>query len=304
MHGLGTERAHAVWEPVAELLRATGPGPEPDWDRRAHRLSALAHALPPAIADAWAARRPDDRDALAVRAYARVVRTNADTGRDTVRRAEDACLEAAVAYPQDPTPWIAGLSLLRRCRVASSGSELWKQIVARDPGNRSAHHAMLRHLSPHTRGEAPFAMRDFAEQCAREAPPGSPLSMLPLAARAEHYAHRLDLGKHRRDAPDLSGHWHGPTVAREIDTALARWFHTVAPPHAQAVADLNILAFALVMTQQTTKAEAVFRRLGRYMTPFPWNTGPDPVGTFAYWQRRCRAQQHPSHKIHTGHPLG
>jgi len=279
MHGLGTERTHAVWEPVADLLRATGP----DWDRRVHRISALAHALPPAVADAWAARRAGDRDALAVRA-------NAYVGLRAVSRAEDACLDAVAAYPNDPTPWIARLSLLRRCRIVAGGSELWKEIVTRDPLNRAAHHEMLRYLSPRTCGETPFAMRDFAQECAHDLPHGSPLAVLPLAARAEHYAHRLERAKRRRDAPDLSGHWYGPAVVREIEDAFDRWFHGGAPPHAQAVADLNVLAFALVMTQQTRRAEAVFRRLGRYMTPFPWDTGPDPAGTFAYWQRRARAR--------------
>jgi len=75
---------------------------------------------------------------------------------------------------------------------------------------------------------------------------------------------------------------------REIDNAVERWFDSGARAHAQAVADLNILAFALVMTQQTRRAEAVFQRLGQYMTNFPWCTGNDPLGTFTYWQRRAR----------------
>ena len=269
MHGLGTDRSHAIWEPVAELLRETGA----DWDRRVHRVSVLADALPPAVVDGWINRRAGDRDALAVHAY----RT----------RTEDACLDAATAYPDDPTPWIAMLAQRRVSRSTADVPEIWKQIITRDPLNRTAHHEMLLHLSPRCCGESSFDMRDFAQQCAQETPYGSPLSILPLAARVENYAYRLGLGKHR-DAPDLSGHWYGPTVAREIDSVLDRWFRTRAPQHAQAVADLNILAFALVMTQQTARAEAVFQRLGRHMTSFPWSTGNDPVGTFAYWQRRAR----------------
>lgn len=282
MHGLGTERARAVWDPAADLLRATGP----DWDRRVHRVSVLAHELPRAAIDAWTTRHADDPDALAVRAYACVTRANARGGEQALHRAETACLDAAEAYFEDPTPWIALLTLLRRYRIAADAPEVWKQIVTRDPLNRAAHHELLRYLSPRACGETPFAMRDFAQECAQGAPDGSPLSALPLAARAEHYAYRLELGKHRV-APELSGHWYGPTVTREIDDALERWFHSGAPPHAQAVADLNILAFALVMTQQTKRAEAVFRRLGRHMTQFPWNTAPDPLTTFEYWQRRA-----------------
>jgi len=280
MHGLGAERGAAAWEPVAVLLHETGA----DWDRRAHRVSVLARTLSASLVDTWATRRPEDQDALTVRAYFHAVRA---TNPAAVRYAVTECEEAASADPDDPTPWTALLSLIRRNRMSPSFAwPVWDEVVKRDPWNRTAHYEMLRCLSPGTSGSPAFEMKDFADQRAAVSPLGSPLAVLPLAARAEHYAHRLaTVG---RDAPVLSGHWYGRVVTRETDTALEGWFHTTARPHAQAVADLNILAFALTMTQRAGEAEAVFRRLGRQMTPFPWNTIADPLGTFMFWAARAR----------------
>lgn len=286
MHGLGADRGAATWVPVAELLRETGA----DWDRRIHRVSVLAGTLPAALVDAWAARCPGDRDALTVRAYVHVARTDRAATPATLDRAEAACTEAALADPKDPTPWIALLSLFRRHRIpASRGWRVWDEVVKRDPWNRTAHHEMVRCLSPRACGTSVFEMKDFADDRAATTATGSPLAVLPLAARAEHYSHRLTTVS--RDAPELSGHWHGPAVTREIDAALDRWFHTTARPHAQAVADLNILAFALTMTRRTSEAEEVFRRVGPHMTPFPWSTTTDPLGTFTFWSTRARRRE-------------
>lgn len=283
MHGLGAERGAAAWAPVAGLLRETGP----DWDRRAHRVSVLARTLPASLVDAWAARHPGDRDALVVRAYVHVVRAASPAA---VHYAEAACAQAALADPEDPTPWTALLSLIRKQRRPPSHAwRIWDEVVKRDPWNRAAHHEMVRCLSPRASGNSAFDMKDFADHRAALSPPGSPLAVLSLAARAEHYAHRL--GTTGRDAPELSGHWYGPAVTRETDAALQRWFHTAARPHAQAVADLNVLAFALTMTQRNGEAEEVFRLVGRHMTPFPWNTVADPLGTFTFWSARARPRR-------------
>lgn len=283
LHGLGADTTRPAWQPVADLLRATGQ----DWDRRAHRIAVLAAVLPPAVADRWTTARPEDPDAAVMRAYVLAGRAAEDRKdpRTAAGRAEQACVRAAEACPADPTPWIALLCLLRSMRVPVRHSwPVWDEVVRRDPWNRSAHHELLRHLSPRERGSL-VGMTEFAKHGAANCPHGSPLALLPLTARSEHFGHRLRPGS--PDALGVGTHWHEPGVADEIGTALTGWFHTAAPPHAQAMADLNILAFALTRAQRLPEAAQAFRRIGRHMTMYPWevDTGHDPVDAFLYWSR-------------------
>jgi hypothetical protein len=139
---------------------------------------------------------------------------------------------------------------------------------------------MLRHLSPRAHGTV-ADMLDFARQSAARAPYGSPLAVLPVAARVELVAHRG-----RRMAVGADAHWNEPRAAQEIDAALSGWFNTTAVPHAEALLDLNVLAFALIRTHRPAEAAPVFQRIGRQMTPHPWSLLPDPERTFRYWRDR------------------
>ncbi|WP_149185111.1 hypothetical protein [Streptomyces sp. TRM49041] len=281
LHGLGAGTSRPSWEPVAELLRAAGR----DWDRRVHRISVLAPALPPSVTDRWVADRPQDPDALVVHAYARVAR--ADSGnRSESWEAYDGCMRAAEAMPEDPTPWLALLDLMYACGSPPHAVvPVWTEAANRDPWNRTVYHRLLRHLSPRGRGTL-SEMLDFARHSAARAPYGSPIVLLPLAARAELVAYRE--GFHSASIVGAAAHWHEPQAAAEIDTALAKWFHADTPPHAEALADLNLLAFALTRAQRRDQAALVFRRIGRDMTSRPWDLVPDPVGTFRYWWDRAR----------------
>ncbi|GGN81029.1 hypothetical protein GCM10011579_067180 [Streptomyces albiflavescens] len=279
LHGLGAGRMRPVWEPVAELLHSTGR----DWDRRVHRISVLAGNLPAVVSERWVADRPGDGDALVLRACVQSGRARPEE-QAAARRAEQACLRAAAACPEDPTPWLTLLDLMDASAVpVRDAVPVWTEAVGRAPGNRAAYHRLLRYLSPNGHGTV-ADMLDFAQQSAARAPHGSPLALLPVAARVELVAHRLTqtslaaLGAH--------SHWIEPGAAEEIDAALTRWFHTAAAPHAEAVTDLNILAFALTRARRPAQAVPVFRRLGRYMTPHPWSLLPEPERTFLYWRDR------------------
>ncbi|MGW0821131.1 hypothetical protein [Streptomyces sp. NPDC002845] len=277
LHGLGAGRSSPLWEPVAELLRATGR----DWDRRAHRVSVLAQGLPAVVAERWAADRPDDGDALVLRAFVQSARAAAE-GHSAVRRAEQTCLRAATACPEDPTPWLALLSLMHSCAVpVQDAVPVWTQAVDRAPWHRTAYHLLLRYLSPRGHGAVPDMM-DFAWQAAFRAPHGSPIALLPVAARVELVAHRQK--QTGLAALGASGHWNEPRAVQEIDTALSRWFHTAAAPHAEAVIDLNVLAFALTRAHRPAEAGLVFQRIGRHMTRHPWDLLLDPERAFLYWR--------------------
>jgi hypothetical protein len=282
MHGLGAGSNHALWEPVAELLRVTGR----DWDRRVHRISVLARGLPPVVADRWIKDRPRDPDALVVQACARVARTKSTDWSDAWDVYGD-CRRAAEAAPEDPTPWLAVLWLMYACgSPVHAVVPVWTEAVNRDPWNRAAYNQMLRHLSPRGHGTL-MEMIDFARQCGLQAPHGSPVALLPLAARVELVAYRS--AKDSSTAFIAEAHWYESQAAEEADTALSKWFHTEAQPHAEELADLNLLAFALTRMKRTADAAPVFRRIGRNMTSHPWGHGPDAVSTFQYWRDRARA---------------
>jgi hypothetical protein len=198
------------------------------------------------------------------------------------RRAEQACLRAAAACPEDPTPWLALLSLMHSCAVpVQDAVPVWTQAVTRAPWHRTAYHLMLRYLSPRGHGAVPDMM-DFAWQAAFQAPHGSPIALLPVTARVELAAHRQ--GRTGLAVLGASGHWTEPRAVREIDTALSRWLHSAATPHAEAVIDLNVLAFALTRAHRPAEAGQVFQRIGRHMTRHPWDLLPEPERTFRYWQ--------------------
>ena len=309
-HGLGVGSSRPLWQPVAELLRDTGR----DWDVRWHRMSVLAGGLPPAVCERWIAERPGDGDALVLGACVQAVR-GVRSGRGAggagwaagppaegwavgspaegwavgppvedwaaVRDAERACLRAAEACPEDPTPWLALLDLMYSVAVPPRDAvPVWTEAVTRAPWHRGAYHRLLSYLSPRGHGSV-VDMMDFARRGAARAPHGSPLALLPLAARVELVAHR------QRQMPfGADSHWNEPGAAAEIEAALTDWFHTAAVPHAEAVADLNLLAFALVRTHRPTDASPVFQRLGRHMTPYPWELLPEPERTFLYWRDR------------------
>ncbi|WP_405874313.1 hypothetical protein [Streptomyces sp. NBC_00005] len=274
LHGLGVDRSRPLWEPVAELLGDTGR----DWDRRVHRVSVLARNLPPSVSERWVAARPGDGDALVLRAWERSVRA-ADEGRGAAREAEQACLRAAEYCPEDPTPWLALLELMHSFAVpVSDAVPVWSEAVTRAPWHRTAYHQLLRYLSPRGHGTV-VDMLDFARQGAARAPHGSPLALLPVAARVELVAHRQ-----RQMSLGADGHWHEPRAADELAAALTGWFGTTAAPHAEVVLDLNVLAFALIRTHRPAEAAAVFRRIGRHMTPHPWSLLPEPERTFLYWR--------------------
>jgi hypothetical protein len=276
LHGLGAGLGRPLWEPAARLLRTTGR----DWDRRVHRVAVLARNAPPAVPDRWAADRPDDADALVLHAYVLSVRAAAE-GRAGAHRAEQACLRAAEACTEDPTPWLALLELMGSFAVpVRHAVPVWTEAVTRAPGLRTAYHHLLRYLSP--RGHGTVAdMMDFARLGADRAPHGSPLALLPVAARVELFAHR-----ERQSTLGASGHWNEPRAGEEIDAALDGWFETGAAPHAEVLLDLNVLAFALIRTHRAAEAAPVLRRVGRQMTPHPWEILPEPERTFLYWRDR------------------
>jgi len=77
-------------------------------------------------------------------------------------------------------------------------------------------------------------------------------------------------------------------VNADLDRILERWFLRTAsaPAHAQAKADLNYLAHALIYADRHSDARPVMKAIGAHVTRLPWAYTGDPESTFAYWRNR------------------
>jgi hypothetical protein len=256
---------------MERLLRETGD----DWDRRCHRVGVLAQAAP-ALARVWRERRPRDPDALALSTWS-------EPATDP-RGALALCRAAADAGPLDPTPWVGALAALRQLgRPSSELAPVWQEIRARDPWHREAHLQILGYLSPEEQGSQ-AALRDFLDDAVAVMPWDAPTACLPLTAAVRQY-HRERSGGGIR-ALGASRYWSQPHTARLLDQASAHWLRPDRRRHAATVADLGMLAYALVRAGRGGDAGHVFAAVGGLVTPWPWNYEGDPAECFTDYSGR------------------
>ncbi|WP_460062442.1 hypothetical protein [Streptomyces sp. YKOK-I1] len=255
---------------VEQLLKETGD----DWDRRCHRVAVLARSAP-ALARGWRARRPGNPDALVLHAWSELA-TDPWAALAT-------CRLAAAAHPADPTPWVAALAAMRSLgRPRTELASLWEEIRARDSWHRTAHLQILGYLSPEEQGSQ-AAVREFLDDIIAVMPPGTPTAGLPLTAAVRQYHRDLDGGGIQ--ALGANHYWSQPHVTVLLDQALAQWLPPGRLRHADAVADLGLLAYALARAVRRTDAAAVFAATDGLVTSWPWEHDGDPVERYAYWSR-------------------
>ncbi|WP_053654717.1 hypothetical protein [Streptomyces sp. MMG1121] len=270
------------------LLLHTGD----DWDRRGHRLTALAQE-PCAVAWAqdWLLAEPGSADAAALFALARVQR--ALCGEEDPDRAREACAAAAALAPADPTPWLGLLQLARTLGPERELLGVFAELRHRHPEHHHAHHLLLARLAERPaggRGAEAHEVYDLAELAAAEAPADSPLAVLPVVAYAERYRVLAATGLAPAD-PAASGHWSGPRARRILSACFDWWLEWEHDEHPRRHIDLNHLAFALSCAGRPAEAAALFRRIGRHVTPAPWSYAHrDPRAS--YRQARARALGH------------
>ncbi|WP_254886069.1 hypothetical protein [Streptomyces sp. NA02950] len=284
------------WQGARDLLRATGN----DWDHRTHRMRLLAEvAAGNKSAESWLIAQPRTPDAQVLRAETEVMRLFAALAesarrgqeprpghdslpREMLDRAIELCIRAAHTVSADPVPWVSLVSLARLYAHGHRHTQRWwDELRARDPYNREGHHQILRYLSARWHGSH-GTMYEFAQESAVGAPDGSPLIVLPQAARVEHYR---DLAEAKgRLAVGLTYHWSNEGAQYDLSTALRRWIQVRDVEYAQDVADLNLLAHGLVFADMTSGAREVFRHLGNRPTRLPWAYCGEPAALFARWR--------------------
>ncbi|MFD6887732.1 hypothetical protein [Streptomyces sp. NPDC059957] len=279
------------WEGARDLLAEHPPG---DWDRRAHRIRLLADAAASRrTVDVWYAADPTDPNAAVLRAETEVMRTFAAArsgtmpGHDSLDQVAGLCLRAADQAPADPYPYVSLVTLARLYdRGDPNMGHWWKELRARDPYHREAHHQALRYLSPRWHGSNGEA-NNFAWDVAVYAPPGSPLAVLPQVARAEQYRHQTEA--EGRTAIGLAYHWSGDRARWDLRNALDNWIAHRTVSYAQDVADLNYLAHGLVHAGMEAQAPAVFALLDNRATRIPWSYSGDAESLFVRWRDKAQA---------------
>ncbi|QPP05289.1 hypothetical protein G4Z16_01550 [Streptomyces bathyalis] len=267
---------------MADLLKQAGT----DWDRRTYRLSVLAEATAASgVPSAWAAREPDNPDALLLSAWALLTQGRWSGGLNDAVSLVKSCYRAAELSPEDPAPWVIVLAVARLERY-ERGSLLavWREVQARDPWNREAHLQLLGYLSPEEGGSRVDVL-DFVDFVLARAPADAPTAALELTAAALNYQSVVARGGvEALMARDL---WKHPQVAKALDQAAATWPQPGFLHHAAAQADLNLLAYALCTAERRSEAAAVFTTLEGAVTDWPWNVdGRDPVDVFSHEQSR------------------
>lgn len=267
---------------VAALLKRTGM----DWDRRTYRLSVLAEAMVTSrVPSAWVVQEPDNADAVLLHAWSRLAHGRRSGSLHDAVTLVKSCYRAAELSPSDPAPWVIVLGVSRLERYEREGVfEVWHEALNRDRWNREAHLQLLGYLSPEAGGSHGQAL-DFVDSVLAEAPGDAPTVALELTAATRRYQSVVARGG--IEALMSRDFWKHPQLAKALDRAVATWPMTGFLHHAAALADLNLLAYALCAAERRSEAATVFAALGGTVTDWPWNAGGgDPVEVFANEQSR------------------
>ncbi|MFF3848250.1 hypothetical protein [Streptomyces sp. NPDC002328] len=264
--------AQGRWEPAARLFEDAGP----DWERRslyAQRLGYVAARRSDRWLKAWAEARPGDPDAALVVARARVhhawkLRGPARAHSTSRRRFEGFHREllasqhdigrAAALHPDDPSPLVA--EIWRALGLGYPNGEmhaLWSEITARAPHHFEAHTSALQFWTAKWRGSKRLA-REFAENAAAGAPPGSLLAALPLIAWYENHAYEVSDAGFRT-----------PEVRELVDTVLAD-VALADPDHPRLPEVRHLLAYFLYRQGRYGAALEQFRHVDGFTEALPW----------------------------------
>jgi hypothetical protein len=81
--------------------------------------------------------------------------------------------------------------------------------------------------------------------------------------------------------------WARKEAALALDRAASTWVQPGFLKHAAALADLNLLAYALMSADRRREARFVLDLVGGTVTPWPWGVEGDPVAVFEEARRRA-----------------
>ncbi|MEV6117813.1 hypothetical protein AB0L59_36465 [Streptomyces sp. NPDC052109] len=270
---------------VAQMSRLLEQDPG-DWDRRSHRLDVLAGYLAGShLPRAWATREPRSANALVLHAWTQIAQARAQGHLEDPDGVGSACLRAAELAPEDPTPWVALLAVARLDRRDQSQVfGVWNEVLARDRWNREAYLSMLAYLSPEEAGSR-IQVLEFVDTLRARMPANAPCVATELTAQVLQYHAILERGGF--EALVARNHWSQAMATQALDRAAQTWGRPGFLHHAKALADLNVLAYALTAADRRAEARVVFEAVGGIVTAWPWRTGGDPVAEFEQTRQRA-----------------
>ncbi|MEU9119899.1 hypothetical protein AB0C96_08555 [Streptomyces sp. NPDC048506] len=273
----------AVMALMANVIDETGE----DWDRKAHRLRVLAGSAGRALPGIWRQHSPQNQGALLLHAWSDLLLAQQPGTAIDLGVTRETCRLAAELLPADPTPWTLQLALLRlEQRPASELSPVWREIKARDPWNREAHLQALGYLSPDECGSSAMVL-DLVDGVRSSMPADAPAAGLELTALVR--THQRALAPGGVTALGAGEIWRRPDATKALDQASHYWQGPGFLHHAAALADLNLLAYALIKSARITEAGPVLRATGGIAVPWPWNSDGDPLEQFTHYYERATA---------------
>ncbi|WP_405731246.1 hypothetical protein OG607_33090 [Streptomyces sp. NBC_01537] len=252
-----------------------------DWDRKAHRLGVLAQAAGRALPGIWRRQSPQDPGALLLHAWSEVAHTRAQGTHVDLSGIRETCLRAAELTPADPTPWIVLLAAMRWEREPyGEVGPVWREVKARDPWNREAHLQALGYLSPDECGSTGQVL-DLLDGIRSVMPATAPTVGLEVTAFVHGYHRAVSAGG--MAALNARDYWRRPDAASALSRAARDWPLPGFLGHAAALADLNVLAYALVKAALMDEAAVVLRATDGMATSWPWSAEGDPLERFSHW---------------------
>lgn len=197
----------------------------------------------------------------------------------------ESCFRAADLAPEDPTPWVVllGVSRLER-RAQPQVFGMWNEVLTRDRWNREAYLSMLSYLGPDEAGSR-VQVLDFVDAVRAGIPENAPCAATELTAQVMQYHSVLARGG--VEALMARNHWTHVPAAQALDRAARTWARPGFLSHAAALADLNLLAYALMAADRRHEARPVFEAIEGTVAAWPWHVGGAPLTEFEKARNRA-----------------
>ncbi|MGW8378222.1 hypothetical protein [Streptomyces sp. ODS28] len=273
---------------IAQVQRALDE-PGKDWDRRSHRLSVLAERTGDThLPQAWVSRAPRTADALLLKAQVDLRHGQRGGALADPQATIGLCHRVAELHPDDPAPWVVLLGALRLMRRPSQEVfPVWEEIMARDTWNREAFLHMTGYLAAEECGSH-MQLLDFVDAARARMPADAPAigAELVSVVRRQHRSAASGSGD-LADSLMAREQWAHPPVSTLLERAHQEWTRPGFLRHAAALADLNLLAYALIQADRLTAAADAFQAIGTTVTAWPWRLDGDPLERFQLWRERA-----------------